>query len=125
MIEKKGAVFMELTYQKNGDYYIPNIKMDEQPEGMLTKYGILRRDYLKENKKGVYSGLLLSGKLMNHLLEIQETAEQRMELLTEQMSQSQGVNEELKAKDPMMWTGLMNNLLHSAEEVVLPEVVYS
>ena len=116
---------MELTYQKNGDYYIPNIKMDEQPEGMLTKYGILRRDYLKENKKGVYSGLLLSGKLMNHLLEIQETAEQRMELLTAQMAKAEGVTEELKASDPMKWVGLMNTLKAQAEETILTELVFS
>ena len=77
---------MELTYQKNGDYYIPNIKMDEQPAEVLTKYGMMRKTYLQEHKKGLYSGLLLTGRLMSHLLEIQEAAEQRMEEITEQMA---------------------------------------
>ncbi|WP_328284193.1 TnpV protein [Faecalicatena contorta] len=98
--------------------------MDEQPEVVLTKYGMMRRDYLKENKKGIYSGLLLSGKLMSHLLEIQETAEQRMEDMTERMAAKEGVNEELKASDPMKWVQMMNNIRYSAEEVILKELIY-
>ena len=115
---------MKLTYQKNGDYYIPNIRMDEQPEEGLTKYGMMRRTYLKENRKGVYSGLLLSGELMGHLLEIQETAERRMEELTEQMAAEAGVTEELKASDPMKWVQMQNNIRHTAEEVILDELIY-
>ncbi|MFR6235268.1 MAG: TnpV protein [Blautia sp.] len=115
---------MELTYQKNGEYYIPNIRMDEQPEGTLTKYGLLRRKYLKENKGGIYSGMLLRGKLMSHLLEIQETAEQRMELLTRQMAESQGVDERLKEENPVSWVQQMNQIRQAAEEVILTELIY-
>ncbi|MDD2979273.1 MAG: TnpV protein [Hespellia sp.] len=116
---------MELTYQKNGDYYIPNIQMDEQPEIILTKYGLMRKNYLKEHKKGIYSGMLLSGKLMSHLQEIQETAEERMELLMSQMAKAEGVNEELKEKDQMFWTQQMNNIQHAAEETILAELIYN
>ncbi|WP_373219978.1 TnpV protein [Ruminococcus sp. 5_1_39BFAA] len=122
---KKGARIMELTYQKNGDYYIPNIKMDEQPAEVLTKYGMMRKTYLQEHKKGLYSGLLLTGRLMNHLLEIQEAAEQRMEEITEQMAADEGVTEELKSKDQMKWIQLMNSIRHSAEEIVLTELIYN
>ncbi|WP_330363395.1 TnpV protein [Blautia wexlerae] len=122
---KKGARIMELTYQRNGDYYIPNIKMDEQPAEVLTKYGMMRKTYLQEHKKGLYSGLLLTGRLMSHLLEIQEAAEQRMEEITEQMAADEGVTEELKSKDQMKWIQFMNSIRHSAEEIVLTELIYN
>ena len=88
-----------LTYEKNGDYLIPMLQMDEQPEGTLTKYGLMRKNYLQEHKKGIYTGLLLKGKLKEHLLTIQEQAEQRMELLTGQMMTQEGVTEKLKAEN--------------------------
>ena len=122
---KKGARIMELTYQKNGDYYIPNIKMDDQPAEVLTKYGMMRKTYLQEHKKGLYSGLLLTGRLMSHLLEIQKAAEQRMEEITKQMAADEGVTEELKSKDQMKWIQLMNSIRHSAEEIVLTELIYN
>ena len=121
----KGEIIMNLTYEKNGDYLIPMLQMDGQPEGTLTKYGLMRKNYLQEHKKGIYTGLLLKGKLKEHLLTIQEQAEQRMELLTAQMAKAEGVTEELKAADQMKWVGMMNNIRHSAEEIVLKELVYS
>ena len=121
----KGEIMMNLTYEKNGDYLIPMLQMDEQPEGMLTKYGLMRKNYLQEHKKGIYTGLLLKGKLKEHLLAIQEQAEQRMELLTAQMAKAEGVTEELKATNQMKWVGMMNNIRHSAEEIVLKELIYS
>ena len=116
---------MNLTYEKNGDYLIPMLQMDELPEGTLTKYGLMRKNYLQEHKKGIYTGLLLKGKLKEHLLAIQEQAEQRMELLTAQMAKAEGVTEELKATNQMKWVGMMNNIRHSAEEIVLKELIYS
>ncbi|MFR1770638.1 MULTISPECIES: TnpV protein [Lachnospiraceae] len=121
----KGEIMMNLTYEKNGDYLIPMLQMDEQPEGTLTKYGLMRKNYLQEHKKGIYTGLLLKGKLKEHLLAIQEQAEQRMELLTAQMAKAEGVTEELKATNQMKWVGMMNNIRHSAEEIVLKELIYS
>ncbi|MDO4553659.1 MAG: TnpV protein [Lachnospiraceae bacterium] len=99
--------------------------MDEQPQITLTKYGMMRKNYLKEYKKGIYSGMLLSGKLTSHLQEIQETAEQRMELLMSQMAKAQGVNEELKEKDQMLWTQKMNNIQQAVEETILNELIYN
>ncbi len=116
---------MNLKYEKNGDYQIPMLQMDEQPEGILTKYGRMREKFLKEHKEGIYTGLLLKGKLKEHLLTIQEEAEQRMELLTKQMKASQGVTEQLKAKDQMLWVQKMNNIQHAAEEIVLKELIYN
>ncbi|MEG2822792.1 MAG: TnpV protein [Lachnospiraceae bacterium] len=91
----------------------------------LTKYGQMRKEYLKEHKKGMYSGMLLSGKLMSHLLEIQQTAEERVELLTSQIAKVEGVNEELKAQDQILWIQQMNNFRQTAEETVLAELIYN
>jgi hypothetical protein len=121
----KGEIMMNLTYEKNGDYMIPMLQMDEQPEGTLTKYGLMRKNYLQEHKKGVYTGLLLKGKLKEHLLTIQEQAEQRMELLTGQMAKQEGVTEKLKAENQMLWVQKMNSIRQAAEEIVLTELVYS
>ena len=116
---------MELTYEKSGDYLIPNLMPDKEPEGTLTKYGLMRRRYLKEHRGGIYQGMVLSGKLKAHCLEVQEQAEERMELLTAQMAKAEGVTEELKAADQMKWVRMMENIRHSAEEIVLEELVYS
>ena len=116
---------MKLQYEQNGDYQIPMLQMDEQPEGTLTKYGLMRKKFLQENKNGVYTGLLLKGKLKEHLLTIQKQAEERMEHLIEQMKQTQGVTEQLKADNQMLWVQRMNNIQHSAEEVVLKELIYN
>ena len=116
---------MKLQYEQNGDYQIPMLQMDEQPEGILTKYGLMRKKFLQENKNGVYTGLLLKGKLKEHLLTTQKQAEERMEALTEQMKQAQGVTEQLKADNQMLWVQRMNNIQHSAEEAVLKELIYS
>lgn len=115
---------MELTYEKNGDYLIPNLILKEEPEGTLTKYGLMRKNFLKEHRGGIYQSMILKGTLKAHCLEVQEQAEQRMELLTEQMSKTEGVNEKLKADDQMLWVQKMNNIRQSAEETVLTELIY-
>ena len=116
---------MELTYMQSGDYLIPNLTVEKQPEEPLTKYGMMRRNYLKDYRKGTYSGMLLEGTLKAHCLTVQHQAEERMDLLTEQMAKAQGVDENLKAADQMKWVGLMNNIRASAEEMVLSELIYS
>ncbi len=116
---------MELTYEEDGDYLIPNLMPDSEPEEPLTKYGLMRKNYLKEHRRGIYSGMLLEGTLKAHCLEIQKQAEERMDVLTEQMAKAEGVNEELKASDQMKWVAMMNNIRNSAEETVLKELIYS
>jgi hypothetical protein len=115
---------MELTYSKNRDYYIPNLIADPEPEGELRKFGLMRRNFLKEHHKGVYSAMLMSGKLKAHLLLIQEQVEARFDLLVEQMAVQEGVTEQLKADDQMLWVRKMNNIRASAEEIVVQVLVY-
>ena len=114
---------MELTYRMEGDYRLPNLDVPEAPK--VGKYGMLRRSYLRKNRNGIYTGMMLSGKLDSHLAEIDRQATEMVDSLTERMAAEQGVNESLKASDPMKWVGLMNNIQASAEEVALTELVYA
>ena len=115
---------MNLTYEKNGDYLIPTLQADIQPEEAVTKFGMMRESFLKENHRGVYSAFLLKGKLKEHLLTIQKQAEERMEQLTSQMAAGEGVTEQLKAADQMLWVAKMNSIQNRAEEIVRDELIY-
>lgn len=115
---------MNLTYEKCGDYLIPNLIPDPEPEGELRKFGLMRRSYLENHRRGIYSGLLLSGKLKEHLLSVQKQAEEMFDLLVEQMTEREGVTEQLKAQDQMLWVGKMNNIRARAEEIVREEIIY-
>ena len=84
----------------------------------------MHRDYLEKHKRVTYLNLLTSGRLNGHLHEVEQTALQRLELLTKQLSAEQGVTEKLKEKAPMQWVGLMNNIRSQAEEVILTELIY-
>ena len=107
----------KLTYTQNGDYLIPDLKLNEEPEAVpLGKYGRMRRQYQK---------LVLEGKLYPHLREIDETAHRRLSEMMPQMAKEAGVTEALKAADPMKWAGLMNTLKAQAEEIILNELVFS
>ena len=91
----------------------------------LGKYALLRRKFLKENRRITYTNLLTSGKLNSHLAEIEQTALSRMDQVVAQMAKTEGVTEERKARDPMKWVQLMNNLRNAAEETILTELIYS
>ena len=114
---------MELTYRTEGDYRLPNLDVPEAPE--VGKYGMLRRSYLANHRRGIYTGMLLTGELNSHLAEIDREATEMVERLTARMAREQGVTEELKASDQMKWVGLMNNIRAAAEEVALAELIYT
>ncbi len=117
---------IELTYTKVGDYYIPDLVLDEEPEQdvFYGKYGDLRRDYLREHKPRLFAILVKNGTLADHLKGIERAAERRMDALLPEMMKAAGVTEELKARDQMAWVGLMNNCIARAEEIILSEWVY-
>ena len=115
---------MNLTYEKCGDYLIPNLIPDPEPEGELRKFGLMRKSYLENHRRGIYQELLLSGELKKHLLMIQEQAEERFDLLAEQMAKQEGVMEQLKAQDQMLWVRRMNCIRARAEEIVREEIIY-
>ena len=114
---------MNLTYEKCGDYLIPNIIPNPEPEGELRKFGLMRKHYLKEYKSGIYQGMVLSGKLKEHLLMVQEQAELQFDVLVEQMAEREGVMEQLKEENQMLWVQKMNNIRTMAEEIVREEML--
>ena len=114
-----------MNYIQNGDYPIPDLKLSEQPEKPLGKYGRMRKAYLKEHRPILYNQLLMSEKLYPHLLEIDETAQSRLEQLMPQLAKDAGATEQLKANDPMRWVGLMNTCKAQAEEILMAELIHS
>jgi len=114
---------MNLTYHKEGDYFLPNLEVPTAPK--IGKYGMLRRSFLQQHQQGIYTGLLLSGKLTQHLEEIDRQATEMMERLISQLVKTENVTEELKAENQLEWVGLMNNIRARAEETVLKELVYT
>lgn len=114
-----------LTYTRSGDYLIPNMNLTEQPEASLGKYGRMRKKYLQENRPLLWNRLILSEKLYPHLLEIEQAAQNRLELMMPELMKAQGVTESLKESDPMKWVGLMNNCKAQAEETILNDLVFS
>ena len=114
----------ELTYTKNGEYWIPDLTAAEQPME-LSKYGRMREWFLKEHRTITYNNLLLSGKLTAHLMEIDQAAVNRMEEIVPELAKQAGATEELKATNPMRWVGLMNTCKAQAEEIVMNELIYA
>ena len=114
-----------LTYTMNGDYQIPDLKLTEQPEKPLGKYGRMRKAYLKDHRPLIYNQLLLTEKLYPHLIEIDETAQSRLEQMMPQLAKDAGATEQLKASDPMKWVGLMNTCKAQAEEILMAELIHS
>ncbi|MCR4692298.1 MAG: TnpV protein [Firmicutes bacterium] len=114
----------ELTYRNENGIMIPNLEIPKA-ELPIGKYGMMRKSFLKKNRRAIYSAMMLSGTLMEHLAEIDKTAREQVEQTVRKMAISEGVNEKLKAENPKKWAGLMNNLKHSAEEAVLKQLVHS
>ncbi len=112
------------TYTRVGNYLLPNLTIDESEQQSNGKYGRMRKRYLKEYRPVLYTNLLTTGKLDQHLAEIDNACEERMELLTRQMAKQEDVTEALKAADQMEWVRRMNSIRSRAEEIVLSEFVY-
>ena len=123
--DTKGANIMEVTYRMQDGFQVPNLMMPSVPEVHLGKYAELRRAYLKKHRRVLYTNLKTSGKLTEHLAEIEQPARKMVEQNVTRMARAEGVTGELKATDPMRWTGLMNNRRHSAEEIVLSDLIYA
>ena len=116
---------MRMDYTNKANFLIPNIQMDGQDSSSLGRFGRMRKKFLKELHSGLYQGLLMTGKLSAHLLEIDRTADERLEQLTESFMEAENVNEALKAADQMDWLQRMNSIRARAEEIVMSELIYS
>ncbi len=116
---------MKLTFYRNGDYLLPDLAVNETDQQSLGKYGMLRLHFLQAHRPVLYNELLLSGKLVPHLHEIDVTCIQSLELLMPQMMALEGVNEELKVRNQMEWVARMNNIKARMEELLFAELIYS
>ena len=112
------------TYSQVGDYLIPDLVSGETEQRQIGKYGRMRKTYLKEHRPVLFTNLTVTGKLYQHLAEIDQACEDRMELITRQMANQEGVSEALKAADQLEWVRRMNSIRDRAEEIVLNELVY-
>ena len=113
-----------LTYTLCGDCYLPDLNLPDADKTPLGHYGRMRLNYLREHRLGLYTRLILSGKLYEHLAEIDQTTRQRMEQIIPRMAQAEGVDEKLKANDQTAWISRMNNIHQRAEETILQELIY-
>ena len=112
-----------IEYTKVGDYYMPNLVLEKETI-ILNKYGRMRLKFLKENKKSEYTIMFINGTLNRHLKEIQETAQERLDLIIKQLKEQNNLTEEMKNTDQLYWVSMMNNFKSTAEEIVLKELIY-
>ena len=112
-----------LSYTLHGDYYLPDLAVNEE-EATYGKYGMLRKQFLKEHRPARYQYLLMTEELTAHLNRVDQETREQVETLVKQMVGKQGVDENLKRQDQMRWVRLMNNIKVSAEEIVLKEIIY-
>ena len=114
----------EITYTKINGINYPNLCLPEQPNVNIGKYGHMRLDFIKKHRRGTYTTLLTEGRLSAHLSAINQEARSQIEYLTAELAKNRGIDEELKASNPLLWVQEMNNCKAQAEEIVIQEVVY-
>ena len=113
-----------LWYELQGDYYIPCLVLDEAGTSPIGMWGRKHQQYLKEHRPVLYSDLVLSRKLCSYLADIDTQARNKLHLLITQLAEKEGINEQLKAQDQMVWVGAMNSIRNRAEEIMLQEPIY-
>ena len=112
-----------LSYTLHGDYYLPDLEINEE-EPTYGKYGIMRKQFLKEHRSARYQYLVLTGKLTEHLNQVDKEVREKVEKLIEQMAEQWGVTEELKLQDQMEWVRRMNNIKANAEEIAYKNIIF-
>ena len=127
MTEMKKHIYDEsngLWYELIGDYYIPVLTLSSEEQRPIGKWGRMHRDYLKEHRPILFNDLILSGQLWTYLADLNEQAQERLSLIVDQMKKAEGVTEDLKAANQMVWVGAMNSIRNRAEEIILREMIY-
>ena len=113
------------TYTPVNGVFLPDLVLHDQPPGPIGKYGRMRKRYLEQRRDGTFTALVLSGKLTEHLLEVDQTARDQLAALTRQLAADEGVTESLKVRDQLEWLRRMNSLRNRAEEIVKNELIYN
>ena len=114
-----------LWYELQGDYYLPCLKLPEERTAYIGVWGQRHLRYLKQHRKGLYSELLISGKLNDYLADLNEQAEEMFSRLVKQLAEKEGVTEALKAENLMLWVQKMNSIRSAAMEIVANDLIYA
>ncbi len=112
-----------IEYTKIGEYYMPNLVLEKEKIN-LNKYGRARLNFLKQNRKAEYTIMFVNGTLNNHLKEIQELAQEKIDIIIEQLKQKNNLTEEMKNTNQLYWVGMMNSFKNTAEEIIYKELIY-
>lgn len=116
---------MNISYTKVGDYLLPNLKLEDKERFNIGKYGLLRLNYIKKYKLGLYFDLLVNDKLNEYLHNINTTVMEMVQKLIKELAEKENITEELKSSNQMLWIDKMNNIKNIAEEVILKEYIYA
>ena len=114
---------MDITYTKHGDYYYPDLTLPPQPTGNISRFGRMRKKYLKEHQPDTFALMLMENTLTEHLIEIDLQANEQIDLITSQLAKAEDVTENLKARNQLEWIRVMNSCRARAEEQVIREIV--
>ncbi|MCI6899651.1 MAG: TnpV protein [Tenericutes bacterium] len=115
---------MNISYTKNGDYLLPNLILENKKQYNIVKYGLLKLNYIKKYKLGLYFDLLVNDKLNEYLHNIDTTVMEMVQKLINELTEKENITEELKSNNQMLWIGKMNNIKNMVEEIVLKEYIY-
>ena len=116
---------MNIEYVKKGDYLLPNLEIDNQNYEEINKYGLLRLNYIKDHKKGLYQALLMKNELTNHLFSVSKECEERLKILMNNyIKNDEKLSEKNKDNNQLEWVKLINNYKNTAEEIILKELIY-
>lgn len=115
---------MNISYTKKGDYLLPNLILKEKVQYNIGKYGLLRLEYIKKYKLGLYFDLLVNDNLNEYLHVIDITVMEKVQKLIKELAQKENINEQLKENNQMLWVSKMNNIKNIAEEIILKEYIY-
>ena len=116
---------MNISYTKSGDYLLPYLILENKKQYNIGKYGLLRLNYIKKYKSGLYFDLLVNDKLNEYLHNIDTTVMEMVQKLIKELAEKENITEELKSSNQMLWIGKMNNIKNIAEEAILKEYIYA
>ena len=115
---------MNISYTKNGDYLLPNLMLNEKVQYNIGKYGLLRLEYIKKYKLGLYFDLLMNDNLNEYLHEVDTTVMEKVQKIIKKLAEKENISEELKQDNQILWVSKMNNIKNIAEEIILKEYIY-
>lgn len=115
---------MNISYTKKGDYLLPDLILENKKQYNIGKYGLLRLNYIKKEKLGLYFNLLVNDKLNEYLHNIDTTVMEKVQKLIKELAEKESINEQLKENNQMLWVSKMNNIKNIAEEIILKEYIY-